>query len=371
LSQRPITLLLGGDVMLGRGVDQIMPHPSDPRLHEPQVRSALDYVALAEQTNGPIPRDVGFDYVWGEALSVWDALAPDLRIVNLETAVTRSGAVAPKQINYRMSPDHAACLTAARIDACALANNHVLDWSQAGLIETLAVLKRSGVASAGAGGTRVAARAPTVLSTAAGQRVLLIACATGDSGVPESWDAAPGRAGVNRIDLTEHAVDEIAASFGAVRRAGDIALVSIHWGPNFGYGVPEIRRRFAHALIDRAGVSVVHGHSAHHPQAAEVHDGRLVLYGCGDLINDYEGIGGLEEFRGDLVAAYAPSLDPATGALTSLAISAFRIRRFQLARASHEEFAWMHQRLAREYGRFGLQLNAGDDGLLRIELPRR
>jgi hypothetical protein len=43
-------------------------------------------------------------------------------------------------INYRMSPENAPCLTAAGLDCCVLANNHVLDWGPAGLIETLDVL---------------------------------------------------------------------------------------------------------------------------------------------------------------------------------------------------------------------------------------
>lgn len=63
-SQSPVTLLLTGDVMTGRGVDQILPHPGDPTLHEKYAKSALEYVALAERANGPIPRPVSDAYVW-------------------------------------------------------------------------------------------------------------------------------------------------------------------------------------------------------------------------------------------------------------------------------------------------------------------
>ena len=53
--------------MTGRGVDQILPYPCNPRLHEPYnyMDSAIDYVRLAEQSAGPIPRAVDFSYVWG------------------------------------------------------------------------------------------------------------------------------------------------------------------------------------------------------------------------------------------------------------------------------------------------------------------
>lgn len=364
-SPGPVKLLLCGDVMTGRGVDQIMPHPLGPGLHEGFVVSALDYVRLAEAANGPIPRAVGSDYIWGDALAVWDTLAPDVRIINLETAVTRSDAYMPKGINYRMNPDHVACLTAARIDGCVLANNHVLDWGEAGLTETLAVLERSGIRTAGAGADLAAAEAPAVMGIAGG-RVLLIACATSDCGVPQSWAAAPGQAGVNRVDLSDATVDRMTRAFAGMRRPGDIAIVSIHWGANFGYAVPEAHRRFARALIDRAGVSVVHGHSSHHPQAAEVHHERLILYGCGDLLNDYEGIGGMEDYRGDLTAAYLPGIDPESGALVSVEITPFRVARFQLKTPGAEDFAWLRTRLGREYEQFGLRLEEPSPGLLRL-----
>ena len=87
----------------------------------------------------------------------------------------------------------------------------------------------------------------------------------------------------------------------AIERPGDVFVVSLHWGGNWGYGIPPAQADFAHALIDEAGVDVVWGHSSHHAKGIEVYHGKLVLYGAGDLINDYEGIAGHEEFRGDLV----------------------------------------------------------------------
>ena len=123
-----IKLFLAGDVMLGRGVDQILPRPCDPKLYEFQASSALDYVRLAERRSGPIARPVPFGYVWGEGIAELRRQQPDVRLINLETAITRSGAAEPKGINYRMSPQNVEALTAAKIQACVLANNHVMDW---------------------------------------------------------------------------------------------------------------------------------------------------------------------------------------------------------------------------------------------------
>jgi poly-gamma-glutamate capsule biosynthesis protein CapA/YwtB (metallophosphatase superfamily) len=103
---RSVLLFLCGDVMVGRGIDQILPHPSDPRLHEPAVRTALEYDRLAEAVSGPIPRAVPPDYVWGEALPELARLRPAARIINLETSVTKSAAYLPKGINYRMNPEN-------------------------------------------------------------------------------------------------------------------------------------------------------------------------------------------------------------------------------------------------------------------------
>ena len=144
-----ITLFLCGDVMTGRGIDQVLPYPNAPRLFEPYVKSALDYVVLAEQAHGRFPKPVEFAYIWGDVLSEFERVAPDVRVINLETAVTRSSDHwRGKDIHYRMHPDNLPCLTAAGIDCCVLANNHVLDWGYAGLDETLATLKRVNIKTA-------------------------------------------------------------------------------------------------------------------------------------------------------------------------------------------------------------------------------
>ena len=76
--------------MTGRGVDQILPYPSDPIIHEPYLKNSKDYVRLAEEKSGAIPRPVGFSYVWGDALFQLDRMDPDVKLINLETSVTTS-----------------------------------------------------------------------------------------------------------------------------------------------------------------------------------------------------------------------------------------------------------------------------------------
>jgi len=101
--------------------------------------------------SGPVPRPVDFAYIWGAALDEWRRAHPHVRIVNLETSITCSDAFEPKGINYRMSPENGPCLSAAGLDCCVLANNHVLDWGPAGLIDTLNALEKLRIKTAGAG----------------------------------------------------------------------------------------------------------------------------------------------------------------------------------------------------------------------------
>ena len=360
-------LFLCGDVMIGRGIDQVLAHPCDPTLHEGYVQSALGYVDLAEQANGPIPRGVDPSYIWGAALDELRRARPDARIINLETSVTRSEEYAPKGINYRLSPENADCLVAAGIDCCVLANNHVLDWGHAGLRDTLAVLQRLHIGSAGAGQDRDEAAAPAILDFPGEVRVLVFSCASTTSGTPRHWAATAERPGVNLLTgLSAPSVSAVAEQIARIRRPRDVVVVSVHWGPNWGYDVPEEQRRFAHALIEQADVSIVHGHSSHHAKAIEVYRDRLILYGCGDFFNDYEGIRGYEEYRDDLPLMYFADLDGASRNLVALRIVPLQIRQFRLVHPSSQDVTWVAQMLDRESRRFGTSIAETADHRLAL-----
>jgi poly-gamma-glutamate capsule biosynthesis protein CapA/YwtB (metallophosphatase superfamily) len=365
-----VRLFLCGDVMTGRGIDQILPHPCDPALHEDYVQSAIDYVRLAEQLNGPIQRPVNPAYIWGAAIEEWNRARPDARIVNLETSITRSEDFVDKGINYRMSPENAECLAAASIDCCVLANNHVLDWGRDGLRDTLATLERLEIKTAGAGRNLDQAIAPAVLAIAGKGRVLVFAFALGSSGTPRSWAAKPDSAGVNFLpDLSETSAARICDQIARTRQVGDVVVVSLHWGPNWGYDIARAQTRFAHALIDGAEVSVIHGHSSHHGKAIEVYRDRLVLYGCGDFLSDYEGIQGYEDYRDDLALMYFVDIKPTSGALAAGEIVPLQIRQFRLNRADGQDVDWIRKRLERESRRFGIGLTVAAPTRLALCWP--
>ena len=354
--------------MLGRGIDQILPHPSNPQLHEPFVTTALEYVSLAEARSGAIPRPAGHAYIWGDALSTLERAATDVRIVNLETSVTTSDDYwVGKGINYRMHPDNVPCLAAAGIDCCVLANNHVLDWGYAGLTDTLESLHGAGIRTAGAGINDEEAARPAVIETGGTSRVRVFAYASETSGTPRTWAALSERPGVNLLrGCLEDDYAFIAEHLAEHKRPGDIAVVSIHWGSNWGYAISPDDRQLAHRLIDDAGADVVYGHSSHHPKGIENHAGKLILYGCGDLLNDYEGIAGWEAYRDDLSLMYLATLTEATGGLVSLEMTPMRIRNFKLNHASCEDATWLCERLDRECRNLGGRLELTADGRLLL-----
>ncbi|HXZ67538.1 MAG TPA: CapA family protein, partial [Alphaproteobacteria bacterium] len=240
-----------------------------------------------------------------------------------------------------------------------LANNHVLDWGRSGLEDTLSTLSSNGLKHAGAGLSDHDTAEPAIIDLGSKGRIEVFAMGATDSGVPLDWAAGRGKPGVNIVtDVSAAGARAIAEGIRQARRTDSLAVASIHWGSNWGYGISASERGFAHALIDEGFVDVVHGHSSHHPKAIEIYKGRLIIYGCGDFLNDYEGIGGYEEFRSDLVLLYVARLSPRAGVLLTLELVPFRIRRFRLEHAAEEDVAWLLHRLGREYGRFGARLEA-------------
>ncbi|MGY5138802.1 CapA family protein, partial [Streptomyces nigrescens] len=173
------------------------------------------------------------------------------------------------------------------------------------------------------------------------------------SGIPRDWAAAGSRSGVDFVARpTPAAAGEIIGRVRQLKRPGDLAVASVHWGPNWGYHVTRSEAGFAHALLE-GGVDVVHGHSSHHPRALEAYRGKLVIHGCGDFIDDYEGITGYEAYRDDLRLLFLVTVDPDTGRLHDVRIIPLQSRRMRLRHASPEDSRWLRGLLDRIGSGFG------------------
>lgn len=363
-----IKIFMCGDVMTGRGIDQVLPHPSDPKIYEPYVKNARDYVRFAETANGAIPKPVSYSYFWGDALTELNRMKTDVKIINLETSITKSNDYwKGKGINYRMSPENTPCLTAAKINYCSLANNHVLDWGYAGLTETLETLRKANIKTSGAGQNIQQVQAAARIPINGKATIAVLSFGTESSGIPQSWAAAEDRPGVNLLrDLSVGEVHHIAELVKEIKQSRTIVIASIHWGANWGYRVYPQERNFAHKLIDEAGVDVIHGHSSHHPKGIEVYHNKLILYGCGDFLNDYEGIGGYENFRSDLSLMYFAAIEQSTGNLTSLEMTPTQLKRFRVNRAIRNDAQFLREILNREGQGLGSHAELNDDKTITL-----
>jgi poly-gamma-glutamate synthesis protein (capsule biosynthesis protein) len=200
--------------------------------------------------------------------------------------------------------------------------------------------------------------------------VLVFSFAVVTSGTPRSWAATRDAPGVTLLtELSEATAVRIAEQIARQRQPYDVTVVSIHWGPNWGYDIPEGQRHFAHALIERADVSVIHGHSSHHAKGIEVYRNRLILYGCGDFLNDYEGIQGYEDYRDDLALMYFADIDPANRDVAVTEIVPLQIRKFSLVRPSGSDIDWVRQMLDRESREFRTSVALIPPGRLALSWP--
>ena len=211
-------------------------------------------------------------------------------------------------------------------------------------------------------------KAPAVMAIPGKGRVLMFSFGLESSGIPLSWAASVDQPGVNLLkDLSNNTVSRISQTVLKIKQKNDIVVASIHWGGNWGYKVPNAQKKFAHRLIDKAGVDIIHGHSSHHVKGIEVYQQKLILYGCGDFINDYEGIGGYEEYRADLSLMYFVTVDPSNGKLFQLQMIPTQMRRFRVNRASSEDTLWLKEILNREGRKLGTRVIANNNTVLQMK----
>lgn len=222
---------------------------------------------------------------WGDVLPLLSNA--DARIANLECCVSARGLPwtrTPKVFHFRAPPVAVDVLRAARITAVSLANNHVLDYGEDALLDTLELLDAVGIAHAGAGLNLAQARKPAIIRAGA-TRVGLLAFTDNEP----AFAATEGRPGTNflEVSLEPPALRVVEAAIMEARAAGaEIVILSNHWGPNMVQRPSRLFREFARAVID-LGADVYYGHSAHLFQGVELYRGRWILYDTGDFLNDY------------------------------------------------------------------------------------
>lgn len=241
-----ITIGLAGDVMIGRLVD--------------------DFLNRAPSK-----------HIWGDVLPLLHRT--DLNLINLEAALTHSVHIVPKTFNFKAAPAKVHSLVEGRIDVVNLANNHILDYSEEGLLETLETLNQAHIHHVGAGKNASLAANPVILQRR-GIKIGILGCTDNE----KNWRATEKHPGTFYLEVGD--LNAIRDPILQLRGQVDLLILSIHWGPNMQERPSLEFRKFAHKLID-LGVDIIHGHSAHIFQGIEVYQGKLILYDTGDFVDDY------------------------------------------------------------------------------------
>lgn len=301
-------------------------------------------------------RERGFAYPWGNVLPVLQQL--DLFFVNLECALTAEttrwydGEYKP--FHFRADPAVVETLKVGRVDVASLANNHIGDFGEAGLLETLRVLDAAGIAHAGAGVDLAAASEP-VRVTSHGVRISVVAFAD----YPAAWAATPTTPGFNytHVSVDDEHFGYVARCIESARRDADLVVFSIHWGPNMRARPTDNFRRFARRVIE-AGADVFWGHSAHVVQGLEVYRGKPILYDTGDFVDDYAVH---EDLRNDLSALFVLRIAPPAVERVDLVL--VQIAKMQVNLATGPARTWLARRLTRLCAEMGTTLSEVPAGL--------
>ena len=164
----------------------------------------------------------------------------------------------------------------AGIDYVSIANNHIGDAGDAGILQTIANLKERGLKYSGAGKDLAAARKPAMLD-ARGIKVAVL----GYDAIAKGYFAGKDETGSSQLSLTRARNDIKNA-----RKAGaDVVIVFPHWGTEYRRMPFAAQQQLARDIID-AGADMIIGNHAHYAAAMEVYEGKPIWYALGNFVFD-------------------------------------------------------------------------------------
>ena len=251
---RVVSTLWVGDVMLGRRVGQQIAAARDPNLPFSQTADRLR--------------------------------AADLTVANLECALSRNGRPTQGGDSFGADASSLAGMRDAGFDVLVLANNHLGDYGDRALLESLAAA-RNGFAMTGAGENLAAALEPAVVERKGVRFGVLAFNAIGETPAATSSSAGalsvrmPPRTG----PLNEEDLARVTDAVRGLRARADVVVVYPHWGTQYVHEpVPE-QREVGRRLVE-AGATAVIGSHPHWVQGMELHQGRLIAHSLGNFVFD-------------------------------------------------------------------------------------
>ncbi|HCB35840.1 MAG TPA: capsular biosynthesis protein [Candidatus Taylorbacteria bacterium] len=239
-----VLMLFAGDIMLSRKIGGIMKEKGDYRFH---------FLKIASTT-----------------------LRADISFANLESPLSSRGTKSGSAYSFRAEPMAVEGLTFAGFDVLSVANNHLFDYGEKALRDTLSILSENDIAAIGAGETFQDAHAPRVMKVG---RTRIAFLAYSNLSVPFLGRASSSPA-IASFD------DEILrGDIARAREIADTVVVSLHWGEEYETKHNAGQTRVARLLVD-AGANIVIGHHPHVVQEIERYNGGLIAYSLGNFIFD-------------------------------------------------------------------------------------
>jgi poly-gamma-glutamate synthesis protein (capsule biosynthesis protein) len=240
-------------------------------------------VMLGRLVNSVLTLD-RYTYVWCDILQMMREA--DLSLINLECVIASKGTEWSrtwKPFHFRAGLEAIEVLKSASIDHVSLANNHTLDYEVDALVEMLQLLDDNKIRYSGAGRNLQEAMAPAILEA----KKINVGIVSLTDNEPE-WEASVNSPGVNFMPITleNHYEERLKICIEAANKDADIVVVSCHVGPHFREAPSSDYINFAHHIID-LGADIYWGHSNHTPQGIEIYKGKVIMYDCGDFIDDY------------------------------------------------------------------------------------
>ncbi len=201
----------------------------------------------------------------------------DYVVVNLECPLTDATSPIEKiGPNLKADPKTALLLKNLGVDLVALANNHVYDYGQAGLKDTLHACSEHGIATVGAGETLTEAQ-DIAIASIAGKRVAFVNCAEN-----EFCNANPDHGGANPLDIVDNT-----RQIHAARRQADAVIVIIHGGNEY-FHYPSPRMVKQYRFFAEQGATAIIAHHPHCVAGYEVYQGVPIFYSLGNFLFAYD-----------------------------------------------------------------------------------
>jgi len=221
----------------------------------------------------PFLKTRGYDHPFKDRSLQRLITSSDVSFANLEYPVTRSGVrFVTKTYTYRGEPGSLDAIQRAGFNLLSLANNHIMDYGDQGLMATIRGCRQKKMVYAGAGSNLGFAGKLRKIE----KRGVHYGPLAYSHTFPEEFWAKPDSSGTAHLDR-ESLRQDIMRARGEV----DILLVSFHWGEELKTAPKPYQVDLAHLAVG-AGADVVLGHHPHVPQPIEIYRGKPIFYSLGN-----------------------------------------------------------------------------------------